>query len=111
MSDRNEQIRRRMLNIARLRDEANQGGFVSVRVVATARDDEDRPVDSDTHAQELIDSLIEWGLLEESRDVHSQSGAKREFGHRRVRITGKGWKLWMGEIPPIPGVADSRFGD
>lgn len=105
--DRDAELRRRMLSIARLNFELYQNGFVPFGLLAGAKDDLGHGVDNDAHAQQLIESLCEWGLLEESRSAVS-GGTAATARHRRFKFTTKGFQLWSREIPPIAGVADDR---
>lgn len=106
-NERDSQIRRRMLNVARLNFELYAGGGVPFGLIAGAKDDGGRGVDDEAHALRLIESLCEWGLLEEARSVVSGGAAPTNRG-RRFKFTTKGFQLWSREIPPIEGVADDR---
>lgn len=104
---REAKLRWAMLTLARMR---GQGNFVGCAVLAdAAKDDNGQPCDTDSMATRLIDDLLTWGLLEEERNPHGSDGVKRSIRHRRVKLSDKGYKLYMGDIPPHAGVWDSRL--
>jgi hypothetical protein len=107
MSQRDEQLRRRMLNVARLNSETYAHGFVPFGLFALAKDDDGLPCHGETHAVSLIENLVEWGLLEEAHGI-ALGGTRTETRHRRFKFTKKAFALWSQEIPPIAGVADDR---
>lgn len=109
MSQRDEKLRHSLLTAARILGSNAQNGMVSsTALVQQARDDQQRPVDDDSHAARLLDDLIAYGLIEEDRPQHLTTAA-REFRHRRFRLSKKGFSLWMGDIQPVPGVWDERL--
>jgi hypothetical protein len=108
MNTREEQIRRRMLSIARLSQSAYEGGGVPFALFAHVKDDDGYPVDSDEMAERLLTELCEWGLLAELQSMVS-GGTAPARKHRRFKFTTKGFQLWSREIPPVPGVADDRL--
>ncbi|MGN6727959.1 MAG: hypothetical protein ACTHLZ_18720 [Tepidisphaeraceae bacterium] len=113
LDEREEELRRRMLNLARLREESHQGGYVPSKLFREVRDDAGEPCASDEQAERLLNDLVSYGVLEESRSAASglTDAAKQAFRHRRFRITTKGYALWIGDIPPIRGIADPRLRD
>ncbi len=104
---RDAQLRRRMLNLARLNGGVYQNGFVPFGLFAGVKDDAGVPCVDEGHALTLISDLLEWGLLEEAGS-HVSGGTSPSNRHRRFRFTTKGYQLWSREIPPIAGVADDR---
>lgn len=106
--ERDAQLRRRMLNVARLQRGAYQNGFVPFVQYLAARDDEGSVCRNDDHAELLLSSLVEWGCLEEFAAI-AQGGARRTLRDRRWRLTTKGYELWTRTIDPIPGIADDRL--
>lgn len=104
------ELRRRMLNIARLDGPRYPNAAVPAKNFLRATDDSGDLVEGEGECAALLDDLVEWGLLHEVTG-HDLGGAARTFAHRRFSLTKKGFALWMQEIDPIPGVADSRFED
>lgn len=111
MSRRDEQLRKSMLDLARISGGASAGQWVALsRLAIGARDRDGDAVRDEAHAEALVLWLIEQGLLEE-KSAQPTGGDKRDIRHRQVRLTEKGFKLWTGEIDPIPGVADRKTDD
>lgn len=106
--ERDAQLRRRMLNAARLSKGQFHAGFVPFNVLARVRDDQDQPCDDESHQVRLINDLVEWNLLEEA-GREGLGGAKPNNQHRRFKMTPKAFELWTQSIDPIPGVADDRL--
>lgn len=102
----NEQIRRRLLTIARLNGKQFGDSYVPASMFNAAKDDLGVG-DSEERIVDLVGDLLGWGLLEEA--VYAEPG-RRDWRHRRFRLTTKGWRLWNQQIEPVPGVADDRLG-
>jgi hypothetical protein len=104
------QIRRRMLTIARIQGNQYEGAFVPATNFLIAADDRGQKVAGEDEAAELLGDLVALGLLNEWSAI-AVGAPRASFRERRFSLTKKGWRLWSEEIPPIPSVADSRFGD
>ena len=104
------QVRRRMLNVARLDGPRHANQYVPALNFLRAADDNGVQVADEAEATKLLGELLEWGLLEEAGGL-DLGGTRQAFRHRRFRLSKKGFALWSQQIDPIPGVADERFGD
>lgn len=104
--DRDRQLRRQMLVIAKARDDQFGGQWVGALLLATARDQDGHAVDDDQHAARLLDDLVGAGLLEEARKRYPD--APYRFADRRFRMTHAGWALLRQIDDPHPLVWDSR---
>lgn len=102
---RDEKLRASILTGARL---AGTDYAAATILVDGARDDDFRGVDGDEHASRLLGDLLALGLIEEQPNIHLGTRATA-LRHRRFRLSKKGWALWMGDIPPVPGVWDERL--
>lgn len=105
-----EQIRRRMLSIARIQGNINDGRWVPAGNFLAAADDRGHVVGGEDEAAGHLDFLLGHGLLEEWSPVAVGAG-RPLFRQRRFKLSNKGARLWAEEIDPIPGIADARFGD
>lgn len=110
MSDeRDEQLRHSLLSAARLIGARMTDRWVGASMLAdAARDGVGGRIENDGRATDLLGDLVSFGLLEEEQSPHLQSGP-RSLRHRRFRLTRKAWALWMGDLPPLPGVYDPRM--
>jgi hypothetical protein len=107
--DRDEKLRHSILSSARIIGASTQGAWVGGQTLAdSARDEDGAGVTDDDHAIGLLNWLVGNGLLEEEMSPHL-GGEKRSLRHRRFKLTRKGWALWMGDVPPVPGVWDERL--
>jgi hypothetical protein len=111
-AERDAQLRASLLTHARLAGGRQADGWATCNQIAiAARDREHAGAADDAHATRLIDELIEYGLLaEKPRQVTNEGPGQADLRHRMVKLTTKGFRLWMGEIDPVPGVADRRHG-
>jgi hypothetical protein len=109
VTDRLEKLRHAILQTVRIVGSRMQDRWVSAATIADRiRDDDGCGVESDAQAGQLLDELIAWGLLEEDQN-ENLAAAKRQFRHRRFRLSKKGRALEMAEIDPVPGVWDERL--
>lgn len=104
---RDEQLRASILERARVDGNLAPGGWVTASHLAIgARDGAGQGVTAD-HALRLINDLVGWGLLDPKGTTHL-AGTEPDLRHYQLKLSEMGWRLWMGQIDPIPGVADRR---
>lgn len=104
------QIRRRMLTIARIQGNLQDGRWVPAANFLAARSDQGDEVGGEEECAEHLEFLLGHGLLDEWSPVSLGTG-RPLFRQRRFKLSNKGARLWQQEIDPIPGIADERFGD
>ena len=104
--DRDDQLRKSLLDEARRLGNLAAGRWVSAAKLAiAARDREGGAVADEAHAGRLLDDLLGWGLLEAKGDA-PLGERSADLRHRLLRLSDLGWKLWSGQIDPMPGVWD-----
>jgi len=111
LDQRESELRASILLHARIAGNRAADGWVTASKLAIAARDESRHgVDSEDQAARLIDDLIEWGLLAEKARQRVVAGlsAGEDLRYRLLKITDKETLRFMGQLDPIPGIADDR---
>jgi hypothetical protein len=110
--ERDAQLRRSMLNIARQNGNIYQDGFVPFALFAgsSCRDRDGVPVEGEEHAARLLVHLLDKGYLEESRTIGLDQAPKANR-HRRFKFTNFAFEWWRQNksVPIDPMVDDDRL--
>jgi hypothetical protein len=107
-ADRDAQLRRAMLNVARLNAEVYQHGYVPWSSMANVKDREGRKPGDDAHVASLLEHLLDRGYLAEAQQM-GLDRSPQSNRHRRFKFTDLGFALWTQRIPVDPMVDDSRL--